>query len=116
MEDIFTVFIESLTDHELAIYIGYQYPSFLGYSKEKVKREIGKRKLSKEQLRNYFNTKLSYNEKGIFCERCGSNKFFSDIDIEHHSRKYSSYDLEVNTKRCRLCNYNPSKAPARRSL
>ncbi|MCU4158411.1 hypothetical protein J1N10_20735 [Carboxylicivirga sp. A043] len=111
MADVFNTFIKGLTDHELAIYTGYQYQSLLAYSKEELKKEIAHRSMSKEQLASYFKTKLSYEKESKSCERCGSNKFFSDIDIEHHGSKYSSYDIEVQTMRCRICNYNPSKVP-----
>ncbi len=113
MEDAFDNFIKSLTDHELAIYIGYQYPSFLSYSKKKILKEIIYRSLSKDQLKNYFQTKLSYDNKAKFCERCGSNKFIEDIDVRHKRGRYFSSDVEIKTMRCRLCNHNPSKAPAK---
>ena len=111
MGNRFNSFIKSLTDHELAIYIGYQSESFLAHSKEQIKQEIKDRNLTKEELEKYFKTKLSYNEDNInICERCGSNKFFEDIDIEHQNSNYTTYIIEVKTSRCRLCNYNPSKA------
>ncbi len=110
MEDVFNNFIKGLTDHELAVYIGYQYQSLLPYAKKKIKLEVERRKLTKQELEKYYQTKLSYSKGEKFCEICGSNKFISDVDIEHHStRESSSYDLEVTTMRCRLCNYNPSK-------
>ncbi len=110
MEDVFNNFIKGLTDHELAVYIGYQYQSFLPYAKKKIKREVESRKLTKEQLEDYYKTKLIYRSGDNFCERCGSNKFIADIDIEHRpDDESSSYDLEVTTLRCRLCNFNPSK-------
>jgi hypothetical protein len=112
MGNKFDTFIKSLSDHELAIYIDYQYSSCLSYSKELLKKEIIRRNLSKDKLKYYINTKLSYDGQGPFCERCGSNIFFDEIDVEQRGFKYS-YLVEIHTSRCRLCNYNPSKAPAK---
>ena len=108
-------FITSLNDHEFAVYIGYQYESLLQKSQERVGKEIEDRSLSKNQLERLYNKQLEHTETEHFCERCGSNKFFNDIDIEFQNSDHFTSEIEVKTKRCRICNHNPSKA-ADRSL
>lgn len=116
MGDKFNSFIESLNDHELAVYVGYQYEGLLNSSREKVKNEISSRNLTKTKLENYLNSKLKYIEEVKYCEKCGSNKFYKDIDIEYKNKKYSTTELEVQTNRCRLCNYNPSKVTEKKYI
>ena len=116
MESKFESFLKSLTDHELAIYVGYQNESFLKYSKEIVKTEINFRHLTKEQLDEYLNAQLSHNDDELFCQQCGSNRFIKDKDIEHGGGTYLSTETEVTTNRCRLCNYNPSKSTTKSLL
>lgn len=113
MKSKFELFLESLNDHELAIYLGYQYESLLNHSREIIKKEIALRGLSKKQFEESLNTKLSYFDgiDIVHCERCGSNKFFEDIDTEYENGRYTTNVYEVKTKRCRLCNLNPSKEP-----
>jgi hypothetical protein len=113
MKSKFEQFLESLDDHELSIYIGYQYESLLNHSREILKNEIALRGLSKKRLEELLNTKFSYLNgiESARCERCGSNKFFEDIDTEYGNGKYTTNVYEVKTKRCRLCNLNPSKDP-----
>lgn len=103
-------FLNSISDHELAIYVGYQHPSFLKHTKESVRQEIETRGLSKNQLELYYRTKLADSENGLpRCARCGSNKFITDLDIERAGAKYGEYVMHVETNRCKLCHFNPSK-------
>jgi hypothetical protein len=113
MKSKFELLLKSLNDHELAIYIGYQYGSLLNHAREILKNEIALRGLSKKHLEELLNIKLSYLDgiDNANCERCGSNKFFEDIDTEYKTVRYTTNVYEVKTKRCRLCNLNPSKEP-----
>ncbi len=109
MSDKFSSFVQDLTDHEFGIYVGYQYESFLPYAKEIVLKEVERRKLTEIQLNQFTHAKLDRANGVFYCERCGSNKFINDIDIEHTNGEYASAEIEITTKRCRLCNHNPSK-------
>ncbi len=84
MENTFKSFIKNLTDHELSIFIGYQYPGLLSYSKDLIKNEIASRNLSREKINSLMKCRLTYDKVVKYCERCGSNKFIVDSDIEHH--------------------------------
>ncbi len=103
--------LKSLSDHELAIYVGYQQEGFLKHTRERVSKEIEARNLSKNQLDLYFNSKISETGDGTpRCTRCGSEKFIVDLDIEHIGAKYGERVLHIESNRCRLCHLNPSKA------
>lgn len=106
-------FISNLSDHELAIFFGYRYDTFLDKSKVKIDNEIGKRKLSPEKLKSLLNTKLnkaSLNEIRT-CTRCGSNKLFIETDYkEIPISEFSSAELAHDSYRCRLCGYNLAKS------
>lgn len=108
----FENFISSLTDHELAIFVGYRYQGFLASSKEKILAEIKKRKLSSDQLEAYFTTKLeSESAKNLnSCPRCGSNQLFVETDYQEKPvSDLSSVEIAIDTFRCRLCGFNPDK-------
>lgn len=116
MGERFDTFINSLSDHELAVYIGYQYESLLKGAKEQIDEEIEGRCLSKKQQKELFDEQLNNDESKSFCLRCGSNRFFNDVDIEFENSDHFTSEIEVITKRCRLCNYNPSKSSNRNLL
>ena len=110
MGERFNTYINSLSNHELAIYIGYQYESLLKGSKKRVDEEIEERSLSKEDLKKLFDKQLNNEKSETFCSRCGSNRLFTDVDVEFKNSNYFTSEIEVTTKRCRLCNFNPSKS------
>lgn len=110
MNDNLNALIKSLSDHEFAVFIGHQNEGMLPYAKKKILAEIELRSLTKSQMENYFNTRLVYQNEGPFCEKCGSNKFFEDIDLEYQNGDHFTHEIDVRTNRCRLCNFNPSKA------
>lgn len=118
MERKFETLIKNLTDHELAIYVGYQYENMLKHARASLKQEISERGLTKTQLEMFFKERLVYpdHEAQKCCERCGSNKFFDDIDTEYVNKKYTADVYEVKSSRCRLCNLNPSKEPPKNLL
>lgn len=127
MDDFVVKFLRGLTDHELSVYVGYMHQSFILETREKVKSEISKRNLSKEQMLRLSKKKLSYEGNDICCEVCGSNIFTYDKDVEHivtnsqiggsfNLLNNKSSDVGIVTTRCILCNYNPSKSPAKNIL
>lgn len=105
-------FLKTLTHHEFSIYVGYQHESFLKHTKERVRQEIHTRELSKKQMEIYFKTKIANTENGqAQCKRCGSQKFIVDEDTEHIGTRWGESVIKIETNRCRLCHYNPSKEP-----
>lgn len=102
--------IKNLSSHELAIFTHYQFDGLVRSSREILKQEIEQRKITKEQVDQYISIQLDKNGPGPFCERCGSDKLFSDIDTEYLNSQHFTTEIEVQTPRCRLCNFNPAKA------
>ena len=105
-------FISGLSDHELSIFVGYRYYGFISESREKIITEVKKRNLTSTQLEKYFNERLNQNsvEKSNLCSKCGSEKVFTEKDFEQQPRMtYLTTEVEIETKRCRLCNFNPAK-------
>jgi transposase-like protein len=108
----FEKFYGNLTDHELAIFVGYQYDGFLEKSKEKIAEEIRVRNLSSEELETFYNKKLNIGlEEGLKkCPRCGSEKLIIETDYnEKPITEFSSVEVAIDTYRCRLCGFNPDK-------
>lgn len=106
-------FINSLTDHELAIFFGYRYKRFLDKSKMKIDKEIKMRNLSSEKLESLLNIKLNEDvqKDNRSCPRCGSDKLFIETDYkEIPVSEFTSAELALDSFRCRLCGYNPDKS------
>ena len=103
-------FIKKLTNIELAIFIFYRFKGFLSDSKEKIKDEVSKRNLSKEDLQKLFDKGIAKKSDRLNCPRCNSDKLFTEQDIEYVARRYSKGKVLVETTRCRLCGYNPGKS------
>ena len=110
MGERFNSFINSLNDHEFAVFLYYQREGLLRNNEEVVRNEINTRKLTTNDLETYATTKLSYKENGYCCVQCGSNKFFAEKDIEYANGDHFTREIEVTTQRCMLCNHNPSKS------
>ena len=103
-------FITSLSNHELALFYYYQYDNLLDYAKDIMNVEIANRNLNKDEFLNLSKERLNYDNTNYTCVKCGYDKFITDTDTEHKmNSEYSSYDELTLSKRCRLCNYNPSK-------
>ena len=104
-------FLKDLSDHELAIFIAYRYKHFLTDSRRKIKNEITSRKLDNDILLKLFQKGLKIVDKvdHLHCPRCNSNRIFIEQDHEEKTRKYYSYEVILETNRCQLCGYNPSK-------
>lgn len=105
-------FITSLTDTELSIFIANQYDGLLGSSKQRLKDAVIKRNLSTDKLSELYQTGLTkpVDNTYHFCPRCYSTKLFIETDHEMRTVKYYSYEVAIDTLRCRLCGYNPVKS------
>ena len=106
-------FLDSLSDHELAIFFGYRYEGFLKKSKLKIENEIKKRNLSSEKLNSLLNIKLNKElpKESNCCPRCGSEKLFIETDYkEIPVSEFSSAEIATDYYRCRLCGYCPDKS------
>jgi DNA-binding transcriptional MerR regulator len=115
----FDKFLNDLSDHELAIFIGYRYYGFLKESRNKIIKEVKKRNLSNEQIKYLFNKKLNEDlkDKSEICSKCGSDRLFVETDYEERARgSYATAEIAIDTKRCRLCGYNPSKSTPKNLL
>lgn len=104
-------FLASLSDVELAIFIAYRYEGFIGTSKQKIKDVVAGRNLTEERLEQLYRKGLpSPSNKSVYCcPRCNSTKLYVETDNELRTVRYSSYEVAVDTLRCRLCGYNPNK-------
>lgn len=105
-------FLSSLSGHELAIFFGYRYHTFLENSKRKIDDEIENRRLSSAQLSLLKDKKLiCRSSKEIkCCPRCGADKLFVETDYtEMPVSEVSSAEIATDSYRCRLCGYNADK-------
>lgn len=105
-------FLTRLSDHELSIFIGYRFDDFLEESKKKIISEAKKRNLTKEKIEQLSITRLEIenNDKSLICSQCGSSQTFTETDYDQEIRhKYLTAEVAIETKRCRLCGFNPGK-------
>lgn len=111
-------FISTITDTELAIFIAYQFDGFINSSKQKLRDEVLNRGLISDKLSDLYKKGLSKPaDKSIqFCPRCYSTKLFIETDHELRTVGHASYEVAVDTMRCRLCGYNPDKRKAENLL
>ena len=101
------VFLDELTDSELANFYIYRYEQFLKGSKEKIDAELEKRTMSKTCISEYVIK--SSKEFLDTCPRCSSNKFYLSTEIESITYSYASIDLEVDYRTCLVCLYSEEK-------
>ena len=110
MKDL-DIFLENLNDSELAAFIAYRFEDFLDNSRQKIVREIKKRELTHSDLKILFDKGLQIDtESNITCPQCGSDRFYIETDYELRQRKYGSYEIAVDSNRCRICGFNPAKS------
>jgi len=108
----FENFITNLSDHELAIFAHYSYHGFLKKSKDRIDKEIKKRKLSPKKLEKYSHEKLTNDtsEELNQCPRCGSTKRIIETDFwEIPFSEFSSVEMASDSNRCQLCSFNLEK-------
>lgn len=112
----FENFITSLSDHELAIFVRFSYHGFLKKTKERIDKEIKKRKLSPEKLEKYSKEKLNktFTDELNKCIRCGSTKRITETNFwELPFNEFSSVEMAIDTNRCQLCGFNQEKSLSR---
>ncbi|PKQ60640.1 hypothetical protein BZG01_20675 [Labilibaculum manganireducens] len=112
MNDLNT-FLQGLNDNELAVFITYRFDDFLAKSKQKIVSEVKRRGLSLEDLKLLSNIGLQVNSDSIICcPQCNSDRFFVETDYELiQNTRGRSYEVAVDSNRCRICGYNPAKSP-----
>lgn len=74
-------------------------------SQEKIQSEIENRNLTDFALAEL--TKPIGETELENCPRCGSNLFQEIKETELRSTKYGGYEVEINSRKCRICSYNP---------
>lgn len=106
-------FLHDLSDNELAVFIAYKFDDFLARSKQKIVSEVKKRGLSLGDLKLLYDKGLPVNsESPISCPQCKSDRFFVETDYElKQNSRGRSYEVAVDSNRCRICGYNPAKSP-----
>lgn len=105
-------FLQSLNDSELATLIAYRIHDFSMNSKQKIIREVKQRKLSLNDLNVLYNKGLQIDsDSDTICPQCGSDRFFAETDYELAQHAYGSFEVAVESNRCRLCGFNPAKSP-----
>ena len=113
MYDDLNTFISNLTDNELATFVAYQFEELLDNSKQKIIKEVKRRNLSSDDLKRLYHQGISHgndNRRRGVCPQCGSNKFFVETDYELRQKDYGSYEVAVESNRCRICGFNPAKS------
>jgi len=106
----FEEFLNSLTDHELAKFIGYRFDEFLEESKRKIILETKNRNLDKSKLVELFNRPFGIVSGKEKCPNCGSLRLFIETDYDVRAKgSYSTVEVALYSKRCQICNYNSLK-------
>lgn len=110
-EDLNT-FLSSLSNSELATFIAYRFDDFLDNSKQKIIKEVKKRNLSITDLKHLYEKGITDNNTDLnsACPNCGSSKFILETDFELRQKNYGSYEVAVESNRCRICGFNPAKS------
>ena len=100
-------FLNSMTDREIAFFSTYRQTEFMPESQEKVRVELQKRNLTKAQVTDLINQ----SEKATLdnCPRCQSSDFMQIKDTDLRSSGYGGYEVEINSRKCRICGYNAQK-------
>lgn len=100
-----TEFLQNLTDKELAFFSKYRRTEFMPESQEKIQSEIESRNLTELNITEL--TKPIEQMDLNNCHRCGSNLFQEIKKTELRSTRYGGYEVEINSRKCRICGYNP---------
>ncbi|MBC7000852.1 hypothetical protein [Cytophaga sp. FL35] len=98
-------FLQNLTDREIAFFFKYRRTELMPESQEKIQSEIENRNLTDFALAEL--TKPIGETELENCPRCGSNLFQEIKETELRSTKYGGYEVEINSRKCRICSYNP---------
>ena len=112
MNDLAT-FLQDLNDNELAVFITYRFDDFLAKSKQKIVSEVKRRGLTLEDLKLLSNEGLQVESDAIInCPQCNSDRLFVETDYELNQKSRGrSYEVAIDSNRCRICGFNPAKSP-----
>ena len=96
-----------MTDKEIVFFSTYRQAEFMPESQEKIKAELKKRNLEKSQVTDLINQ----SEKTTLdnCPRCQSSNFIQIKDTDLRSSGFGGYEVEINSRKCRICGYNAQK-------
>ncbi|MBK3519768.1 hypothetical protein [Carboxylicivirga marina] len=103
-------FISNLTDIELAKFIGYRIKGFMGSSQQFILDEARSRGLGFEEIKTLFKNEIPQGSNMLYCcPQCGSDKYFTETDYAQRQVRYISYEVAIESNRCRICGFNPNK-------
>jgi hypothetical protein len=104
------LFLKDLSDSELAVFISYRFEDFLENSRQRIINEVKQRGLNQKDLKQLYDKGLHVDaDSNVCCPQCGSDRFFLETVYELVQRKYGSYEVAVESNRCRICGFNPAK-------
>lgn len=98
-------FLQNLTDKELAFFSKYRRTEFMPESQAKIHSELKNRNLTDSKITEL--TKPVGQTELENCPRCGSSNFQELNETELRATKYGGYEVEINSRKCRICGYNP---------
>ncbi|MBS2214039.1 hypothetical protein KEM09_21720 [Carboxylicivirga mesophila] len=103
-------FLKTLNDVELAKFVVFRFQDFVGTSKETIIAEAKTRNLDHIDINWLCKQNIETNDEiKNKCEQCGSAKFYTETDYEMRQTNYISYEVAIESERCRICGFNPDK-------
>ena len=103
-------YLNGLSDRQLAFFWKYRSSELMNESKIKIQNELDKRNISTSIAENLMNINLRVTNEN--CPRCQSIDFLEIKDRKLVSQKYTAYEIEIISRKCRVCGYNPYKDKA----
>lgn len=106
------VFLKSLSNHELVLFVHYRMDGFILDSKERILNELNHRNIHENQKMQFLERPIHKHKPDDtrFCTRCGSTRFDTETDYEYRmAGRYSTKKMALDTRRCQICGYNPEK-------
>lgn len=104
------LFLQSLSNSELAFFYKYRYTDFLVGSRAKIDKEIDKRKITKQEIHSFLtNSKcdnIKYSKYDLICPRCKSKRIIIDEEKKLRFLKWISYEKSYNKYTCQICLYS----------
>lgn len=97
--------LHDLTDKELAFFSKYRRKEFMPESQAKIQSELKNRNLTDSEIAELTTPVVQTELEN--CPRCGSRNFQEIKETELRATKYGGYEVEINSRKCRICGYNP---------
>ena len=91
----------------MLFFFKYRRTELMQESQNKIHSELKSRSLSESQTTELL--KQVGKVKSENCPRCGSHRFTEIKDTELRATKYGGYEVEINSRKCKICSYNPQK-------